>query len=672
MFADPIVGVVDGRWRRWFVPAVVALFVILAAELFLSARLESPTFDEPAHLYAGYMHWVRSDYGVNPEHPPLVKMVASSPLLIERPKYSEPMDIFFRAASVRGGMQLLSPPGAMKLLDHARIAVSFFVFGLGVLLVLASYEMFGAVTAVFALALYVFDPLMIAHGPLLGTDMGAACCVFATVYAFYRYVKRPTWARLAVCAVAAGLALAAKHSAILILPIMLLLGATELVLRRREPADALRRDAIRLGGAVATIAVVAIMILWGIYGFRFAARPDGRKMTPPTEVLLQQLKHPEAKLIGFAERHHLLPEAYLYGLTDVTTLSRDGRIMYLFGKMYPEGRWFYFPAAFVIKSTIGLLLLLAVLPFARDLWRERRGEVLFLAIPAVVFFVMAMTAKLDIGIRHILPVFPFAMVLAAAGAVTLARRSRAWGYAVAVFLVLHVASSAKAFPNYLPYSNEFFGGVSGTYRVLSDSNVGWAGGLKALRAHLEENHIKECWFAYSSLMDPKMFEIPCKRLPTFFSMLIDRGQQEAVPEEIHGPVFISSEEVAGAGWGPGDMSPYYQFSQTRPTRVLAGEILRFDGGYKVSAIASLSHYMLAYGFLRKKDLDQALEHAKASVALAPDLLIAHEALTDVYAARGQNDDAMREYRTAMHLFETVHPEFAKGNRPPQNPLARRR
>jgi Tfp pilus assembly protein PilF len=82
--------------------------------------------------------------------------------------------------------------------------------------------------------------------------------------------------------------------------------------------------------------------------------------------------------------------------------------------------------------------------------------------------------------------------------------------------------------------------------------------------------------------------------------------------------------------------------------------------------------MLAYGFLRKKDLDQALEHAKASVALAPDLLIAHEALTDVYAARGQNDDAMREYRTAMHLFETVHPEFAKGNRPPQNPLARRR
>jgi 4-amino-4-deoxy-L-arabinose transferase-like glycosyltransferase len=651
---------------------VAALFVILGAELFRSARLESPTFDEPTHLYAGYMHWIRSDYGVNPEHPPLVKMVASLPLLIERPKYPEPADTFFRPAAVRGGLELLSPPGAMNLLNHARIAVSVFVFALGALLVLATYEMFGATTALFALALFVFDPLVIAHGPLLGTDVGAACCIFATVYAFYRYVKQPSWGRLAVSAAAAGLALGAKHSAILILPIMLLLGATELVLRRREPAKALRRDAIRMGGAVATIAVVAITILWGIYGFRYAARPEGRKITPPPEVYLQQLKHPEAKAIGFAERHHLLPEAYLYGLTDVTILSRDGRMMYLFGKVYPAGRWFYFPAAFVIKSTIGFLLLLAVLPFARELWRERRREVLFLAIPAMVFFVAAMTAKLDIGIRHIFPVVPFAMVLAAAGAVTLARRSRSWGYAATIFLVLHIASSLKTFPNYLPYSNDFFGGVSGTHRVLSDSNVGWAGGLKALRAHLDENQITECWFAYSSLMDPKMFQIPCKRLPTFFSMLSDRGQQQAIPDEIHGPVFISSQEITGAFWGPGDMSPYYQFSQARPAQVLAGEILRFDEGYKVPAIASLSHNLVAYTLMRKGDLDQAMDHAKTAVELAPESRYAHEVLAAVYAARHQNEEAMREYQTAVHLYETVHPEFTKVNRPPVNPLAQRR
>jgi 4-amino-4-deoxy-L-arabinose transferase-like glycosyltransferase len=501
MFADRFA---DDRLKKLFAPAVMALFLVLAAELFLSVRLESPTFDEPAHLYAGYMHWLRRDYGVNPEHPPLVKMVASSPLLIDRPKYPEPPDMFFRTASSRAGIGMLPSRSSMYLLDHARIAVSIFVFALGVLLVLASYEMFGVTTALFALTLYVFDPLVIAHGPLVGTDVGAACCIFATVYAFYRYVKRPSWGRLAVCAVAAGLALAAKHSAIVILPILLLLGVTELVLRRREPAPVLRRDAIRLGGAIALIAVVAVTILWGIYGFRYAARPGGRKITPPTEVFLKQLQHPaEAQVIGFAERHHLLPEAYLYGLTDVTILSRDGRIMYLFGKMYPDGRWFYFPAAVVIKSTIGFLLLLAMLPFARELWgQERIRETLCLAIPAVLFFIAAMSSKLDIGIRHIFPMLPFLIILAAAGAVSLARRSRVWAYAAGIFLALHVASSVKAFPNYLPYSNEFFGGPSATHLVLSDSNVGWGGGLKALRAHVDENQIKECWFAYSSMMAP--------------------------------------------------------------------------------------------------------------------------------------------------------------------------
>src|SRR5215475_8128636 len=131
MFADYFR---DDRWKRWFVPAVLVLLVVLGVELFLSARLESPTFDEPAHLYAGYLYWTRSDFGVNPEHPPLVKMVASSPLLIERPKCPEPIDIFFRAASAVGGRTMLPSSSSLYLLNHARVAVSFFVFALGVLL----------------------------------------------------------------------------------------------------------------------------------------------------------------------------------------------------------------------------------------------------------------------------------------------------------------------------------------------------------------------------------------------------------------------------------------------------------------------------------------------------------------------------------------------------------
>src|SRR6266481_7347097 len=136
------------RLRRlpWLIPGTIFLLVVFSLELFFSARTESQTFDEPAHLYAGYSHWLRSDFGINPEHPPLVKLVAALPLLVSRPKYPEPLDVYFRGASAIGGFQLLSPPGSDALLSRARASVSIFALLLAVLVTVASYEMFGRAT----------------------------------------------------------------------------------------------------------------------------------------------------------------------------------------------------------------------------------------------------------------------------------------------------------------------------------------------------------------------------------------------------------------------------------------------------------------------------------------------------------------------------------------------
>ena len=662
------------RWQaKWFIPAAVALFAIFAAEMFFSVRMESQTFDEPAHLYAGYSYWVRSDYGINPEHPPLVKLVASLPLLVEKPKYPEPTNFFFRADSAIGGAQLLAGPDGDFRLNRARAVVSVFVLLLGLLVVIAAREMFGDATALFALVLFVFDPLLIAHGPLLGTDAGATCCIFGTVYAFYRFVKRPSLMRMGMCAVAAGLSLAAKHSAILIAPLLVLLSAVEVAMWQPREAEGSRwRYALRLGGSLVGIAVVSVGILWAFYGFRYEARPGGGQITPPTAVYLQGLHHPgQARVIAFAERHHLLPEAYLYGLTDVTILSDDGRVMFLFGRVYPNGRWFYFPAAFLIKSTLGFLVLLALVPFAPGIWRSgSRREVLSLTIPPIVYFGAAMASKLDIGIRHVLPIMPFLIVLAAAGAVSLAQQSRRWGWAVGVLLTLHIGSSLHAFPNYLPYSNEIFGGPSRTHRVLSDSNVGWGGGLKALHAELERRHIAQCWFAYSAPPNPADFQIPCKQLPTFFTMVMGGGRQQPVPEKIQGPVFVSSEEIVGSFWGSPEMNPYLDFVEMRPSRVVAGEILEYDGNFPARKIAAVSQFVIANGLLRQGKADEAVTHAEMAVALDPSSLYAHETLAFVYAANRRRDDAMREYQAALQVFGAVNPEFAKDVfPPPQNPLA---
>ncbi len=343
--------------------------------------------------------------------------------------------------------------------------------------------------------------------------------------------------------------------------------------------------------------------------------------------------------------------------------------MYLFGRVFPNGRWYYFPSAFLIKSTVGFLLLLLLLPFARSLWRsERRREMQFLMIPPAVYFAAAMGSKLDIGIRHVLPIMPFLIVLAAAGAVSLARQSRRWAWVVAVLLALHVGSSLHAYPNYLPYSNEFFGGPSGTYRVLSDSNVGWGGGLKALHASLARRHVTDCWFAYSALPNPAQFQIPCKPLPTYFSTVAGKPQQP-VPAQIQGPVFVSSEEAVGSFWGSPEMSPYKEFSEMRPTRVIGGEILEFDGDFPVKPIAATSEFEAASVLLRSGKLDEAVAHAVRAVALDPGSLYAHETLAAAYAADRQPENAMREYQTALRLYAAIDPAFSGIVDPPVNPLA---
>ncbi len=660
--------------RKWFLSAVVLLFVVFALELYLSVRQESQTFDEPAHMYAGYSYWLRSDFGINPEHPPLVKLVATLPLLLDKPKYPDPLEVFFRAQSGIGGLQLLSQPGADSILAHARAAVSIFVFVLGILVVLAAREMFGDVAALLALLLFVFDPLILAHGPLLGTDIGATCCIFGAIYAFYRYVKRPTLMRLAICCLATGFAFAAKHSAVLIFPMLFLLAAFDLFFVPKgdqpEPAPTIKRRALRMAGAYATIVVASIVILWAFYGFRYAARPGGKQIVPPPAVYLKALHHPvSANLIGFAEQHHLLPESYLFGLTDVTILARDGRPMFLFGKAYPEGKWFYFPSAFLIKMTIGFLILLALVPFARALWhRDLRRELLFLLLPAVIFFGSAESAKVDIGIRHILPIMPFLIVLVAGATVALARQSRKWAWAVAVLLVLDVASSLHAFPNYLPYSNEAFGGPFRTYRVLADSNDGWGGGLKALHTSLAQRNITECWFAYSALPDPRSFGIPCKSLPTFFSSFVNQNPQP-VPQHINGPVFISEEELHDSFWGPNALNPFDQFNKLQPSRAIAGEILEFDGSFDVPMITAESEYVIAQDLLQAGKPDLAIPHAEKAVALDPNSLNAHEVLSAVYAAQHQNAQAEQEYQVAQHLFQQIPPGYANFMLPPQDPQA---
>jgi 4-amino-4-deoxy-L-arabinose transferase-like glycosyltransferase len=651
------------RKRRWLVPSgVIILLLALFLQLAFSTRRNSITWDEDDHIYAGYMSWKHADFGLNPEHPPLVKLLGTLPLLHMSLTMPQPQDRFFKTEAFLNGKDFLFKNDADKMLFRVHLAVASLTLLLALIVFLAAQEMFGTAAGFIALGLVVFDPNLLAHGAVLGTDVGLSCFMFGSIYAFYRYVKAPSAWRMALVGMFAGLALAAKHTAILICPMLIMLSVVEIV-RNSSPSDESRKKyAFRLAGAIVVISVIAIAILWGFYGFRYQARPAGMQLNPPLAEFMHGLSRPhEVKGLQFVANWKLLPESYIYGLTDVRIMS-DFYQSYLFGTVYPHGVWSYFPATFVIKSTLTLLILLVVAIVAiatRKLtcWRE----ILFLTIPPAFYLLIAMASRMNIGLRHILPMYAFLWVLAAGGAVALIRTNRKWAYAVVALLVFQAVSSARAYPAYMAYANELWGGPSQTYKYLSDSNADWGQQLKSVKKYLDARGVKECWFVYfgEGVIDTKYYGIPCKPLPTADSLWVN--EKIEAPPAIDGPVLISAGDLSGFEYGPGALNPYAQFQTLKPTAVIDYSVFVFDGHFEIPLAAAKSHIQTARGLMEAKQFDSALLEAQQAVALAPDNAEANAVLGDVLTELHRWEEARAAYEKALHLAQTVEPEFQVGS-----------
>jgi tetratricopeptide (TPR) repeat protein len=354
---------------------------------------------------------------------------------------------------------------------------------------------------------------------------------------------------------------------------------------------------------------------------------------------------------------HLLPEAYLFGLVDIAgAFKRDP--MFLLGTDYATGHWFYFPVAFLIKSTLGFLALLLAAPFLKDLWKAGKWRSTFyLLLPALMYFGVSMASTMNIGIRHILPVYPFFVLIAAAAAVALARM-RSWGiYAAGALLLFHMASSAHVFPNYLTYANEAWGGPTNTYRLLTDSNADWGQGLRAAKSYLDAHGIKDCWFAhYGWNVNPAYYNIPCRPLPEALAHMFGRSLPP-VPVRIEGTVLVSASEADGNYWGPGDLNPYEQFLHRRPDALIANSILVFHGQFDIPLLSALAHARQAQQLADRQEWDQALAEAHIAIRLAPRSAEAHAVLGNILLAMGRTDDARRSYQDALSLAQNDHPEF---------------
>jgi hypothetical protein len=645
----------SARHHAYEIAGVCFLLIVIGVQLFLSVRRESQTWDEGNHIFAGYRSWTHADFGLNPEHPPLVKLLATVPLLSLHPESPVLEERFFKEDAFLRGKEFLYRNDPEKILARTRTAAAILTLLTAFVIFFGAREMFGTGAAFIALTLLAFDPNLLAHGALITTDVGLACFMFLTVYMFYRFVKCPSALRLIMTGASVGLVLAVKHTGLLVLPILFLLAVCELALGATRKN--IGPQTLKIFGSLVLITLIGGVVLWSFYGFRYAARPNGLQMNPPLVEYVKGLEAYEAWPISTMARFRILPESYLYGLVDVK-LTANYYTSYVLGKVYPHGVWFYFPIAFLVKSTVAvlvfLLLTLGVIAARRlNHWRE----ILFLLVPTIFYLIVALAVGMNIGVRHILIVYVFLYVLIGGAAWALIRKSRKWAYAVGVLLLAHAASSVMAFPNYIPYSNELWGGPSQTHKYLTDSNADWGEQLKSVKQYLDQRGVKECWFVYfaAGVAEPGYYGIPCKPLPTISTLWLNEPIE--VPASIDGPVLISASNLSSVEFGPGRLDPYGQFKLMKPTAVIDHGVFVFDGKFDMPLGAAIWKVQKAQNLAHSKQLDEALQEAQAAVALAPDSVQAQLALGDIFRELGQPQQARACYEKALDFAKTIEPEF---------------
>lgn len=651
---------------------LVAVLTLIAAFLLQSQafiRASSTTWDEGDHLLSGVRYLTCRDFGINFEHPPLAKELAAMPLVLFDRNLRETGECGQRVTSTSEaftqGRKFLYGNDADKLHLWSRSAESLIGVALLILVFAAAREIFGAPAGLVALFLAAFEPNLIVNSSLVTTDAAVAFGFFAASYAAYRYTMAPTLLRAVITGTALGITLSAKHSGVLIIPTVLLMILIDTVGRAREGV-AWRPLALRLTRDTCVVFAVALTILWAAYGFRFAALPGIPDSSAAFQGLVDNIytgnKPPLlTAFLKWAVNWRIVPESYGWGFIYVLTDVIGGRAVWILGHLYPTGKWFYFPLAIAVKAPLSLLLLAAIGIFLRLPSARMRKVSAFLVVPPALWLATSMTSKMNIGVRHVLPVFPFLILIAAGSAILLARRGRAATVVVLLLLAFQVFSVVHSAPNLLAYSNEVWGGTRQTYRVLSGPNTDWGQGLKAARSWVDARGLKDCWYVNYGTGNPAYFGIPCRVLPSGYNLSFPPSEVPAlIPPHVSGTLLVS----VGALRTPVglELMPYRQFWTAAPADVIGGSILVFQGEFSLQGLAAANRWARAQQFLVLGDIKAAANEVQTSLMLQPRDPRAYIVLARIEARRGDIAASRAAYARALALTYEVDPDFMKSTR----------
>ena len=567
------------RERLRIALVLFAFAIVFIGLCVFSYTQESATWDEPQHLVRGCLAW-RGENRFDPEHPPFLRLWDTLPLrdfkcdttVIDR---VSPDDWAGMGQFQYAQITLYKMNDADRLLYRARFMNVLLGVLLGVLLFAWAYEWLGFWPATGALTLFTFEPNILAHSSLVTTDLGSTCFIFGTLYFLWRTCRQVRTGNLAGLAVFFVLAIISKFTSALLIPIVLILLGIW----------AYRRSKVGLAtGIVVGLALLSWLAIWAVYDFRYAPSANPKWLFHFDDSLPFGRDLPvTAKLAAWADAHRLFPNAFSQGFL-LGQIKAQTRGAYLNGEISSTGWWYYFPFAFLIKTPIAVLALLAGgLVITGRLWRKFLDTPIFIVLPAVLYVGTAMTQRLNIGVRHILPVYPLALLLGAVALAWLLRRAqRTIALGVAGLLALTGIEFARAYPDPLTFFNSLVGGPANGDRYLVDSNLDWGQDLKGLKVWMDENRIPFINLCYFGTADPAYYGISCTLLPG--SLLLNTAQ----PPQLPGYVAISVTNLRGVYFSPSLREFYAPLLGQTPVAEIGGtiRIYRFDSPWWTTPVTS--------------------------------------------------------------------------------------
>jgi hypothetical protein len=496
---------------------VISLLLIHFSLVLKVIVSNSPTCDEIAHHVAsGYSYIKTGDFRLNPANPPLMRMISAAPLLFLKLNAPFADKSWEEGNSPVFGRQFFYEVNhnADQIIFWARYPMALLSLFLGLLVFLWSRKLFGNTGGLLSLSLYAFSPNIIAFAGLATVDFGAALFNFTAIFSYWRYLRRPSRANLIISGITFGLAVATKYTNVILVPLFILLALCTWWEKRRHAGK--QYSSLMLAKSLFFIYFVGLIVLFATYHFDLKpllkGAPDVSEKIAYIHkfadlLALNKIGLTGERLVYFAQNIPIPFSTYIVGFLGVAHQLVVGMDTFLLGKHSVNGFWYYFLVVFLVKSTLPVIILFALSLLTLYLGGKRKMfNKIFLLIPVVFLLTVASRGKVQIGLRHILSIYPLIFVFI--GSLSLLNFKK-WIKIILCLVIcfFQVRSLLSVYPYPLSYFNEAVNGPDNGYKVLRDSNVDWGHGLKALSQYLKDNGIGEVKLYYFGTADPAYYGI---------------------------------------------------------------------------------------------------------------------------------------------------------------------